>query len=237
MKQILKVIVGSQAHGLAGPNSDYDYRGVFVVPTSELMKIGVEATKQTNWIEGKEDDTSWEMGKFLLMATKCNPTVLETFVAPLDDRFYASLKSQFGGLEAIRIISFADELRSLFPHVWNSTDVMNAFIGYGVNQRKKFFDNKDHRAPKYACAYLRVLYNAYELLSTGTFSVNLEKTPVYEHCKRFKAGDYTPGEVINECFKWETEVLKAHKANPDKKTNLEPVNEFLLKVRREFWEA
>jgi hypothetical protein len=44
------------------------------------------------------------------------------------------------------------------------------------------------------------------------------------------------GEVINECFKWETEVLKAYKENPDKKANLEPVNEFLLKVRKEFWQ-
>ena len=112
----------------------------------------------------------------------------------------------------------------------------NAFIGYGLNQRKKFFDNKDQRAPKYAAAYLRTLYNAYELLSTGTFNVNLTQTPIYETVKNFKNGIYTPGEVINECFKWETEVLKAYKQNPDKKTDVEPVNEFLLKVRKEFWE-
>lgn len=225
MKQILKVIVGSQAHGLASENSDFDYRGVFVIPTAELLKIGGENTKTTSWIEGKEDDTSWEIGKFLLMATKCNPTVLETFLAPI-----APVTP-----ELILMREWAEELRNLFPYVWNSTDVMNAFVGYGINQRKKFFENKDKRAPKYACAYLRVLYNAYELLSTGTFSVSLVGSPVYESCKRFKAGDYTPGEVINECFKWETEVIKAHKQNPDKKTNLEPVNEFLLRVRQEFW--
>ncbi len=222
MKDILKVIVGSQAHGLAGPDSDYDYRGVFVVPTSEILSIGPHQD-ETRWIEGNEDDTSWEIGKFLLMATKCNPTVLETFLAP-------------------QVISenpendvYGTELRALFPHVWNSQYVKDAFIGYGVNQRKKFFENKDKRAPKYATAYLRVLYNAWELLSKRTFSVSLVGSPVYEYCKRFKAGDYSPGEVINECFKWETEVLKAYNANPDKKTNMEPINEFLLKVRKEFW--
>ena len=223
MTQILKVLVGSHAHGLAGPDSDRDYRGVFVIPTSELLSIGPKKD-ETHWIEGEQDDTSWEIGKFLLMATKSNPTVLETFLAPTHPK----------GL-ILKDALYGQELQELFPYIWNSRDVMNAFIGYGVNQRKKFFDNKDKRAPKYACAYLRVLYNAYQLLSTGTFSVDLTGSPVYEHCKRFKAGEYTPGEVINECFKWETEVIKAYKTNPDKETNLEPVNEFLLKVRKEFW--
>lgn len=223
MIDILRVIVGSHAHGLAGPNSDWDYRGVFVVPTSEILKIGGH-TDETRWIEGKEDDTSWEIGKFLFLAQKCNPTILETFLAPEvtnnDDKYYGH---------------YAGELRSLFPFVWNSTYVKDAFIGYGLNQRKKFFENKDKRAPKYAAAYLRVLYNAYELLSKGTFSVSLIDSPVYEQCKRFKAGIYTQGEVIDACFYWETEVLKAYKANPDKQTNMEPVNEFLLKIRKEFW--
>lgn len=223
MIQILKVIVGSQAHGLANENSDYDYRGVFVVPTPRLLLEeflpSSERLKHTSWIEGKEDDTSWEIGKFLLMATKCNPTVLETFLAP----------------QTTPRTALGFELQQLFPHVWNSTDVKNAFIGYGLNQRKKFFDNKDSRAPKYATAYLRVLYNAWELLSTGTFSVDLHGSPVYEQCKRFKAGDYQVGEVIQACFEWETKVLEAYKQNPDKQTNLEPINRFLLKVRKEFW--
>lgn len=225
--QILKVIVGSQAHGLATKDSDYDYRGVFVTPTSELLKIGAKID-QTNWIEGKEDDTSWEIGKFLLMACKCNPTVLEVFKAPFGLQKENSLELPIYG-------DLGFELQQLFPYIWNSTDVKNAFIGYGVNQRKKFFDNKDARAPKYAAAYLRVLYNAWELLSTGDFSVSLVGSPVYEQVKNFKNGVYTYGEVINACFEWETKLLLAYKQNPDKQTNMEPVNEFLLKVRKEFW--
>lgn len=229
MIQILKVVVGSQAHGLANENSDYDYRGVFVVPTPELVKIGGEAVKHTSWIEGKEDDTSWEIGKFLLMATKCKPTVLETFLAPRAVSTETTVDEFGNGID------WGLELQSLFPYVWNSADVKNAFIGYGLNQRKKFFDNKDSRAPKYATAYLRVLYNAWELLSTCTFSVDMRNTPVFDTLKRFKAGDYSRGEVIDQTYYWETKVLEAYKQNPNKQTNLEPVNEFLLKVRREFW--
>lgn len=217
MKTILKTIVGSQAHGLATPKSDFDYRGVFLVPTSEFMKLG-GTMKTTSWVEGNDDDTSWEVGHFLNMAVHCNPTVLETFLAPVDE-------ADFWG----------EELRTLFSYVWNSTDVMNAFIGYGINQRTKFFKNQDNRAPKYAAAYLRVLFNAQELLNTGTFTVNLKDTEIYEQVKRFKNGEYEVGEVIQACFEMETRVLKAHQKNPNKKTEFKPINDFLLKIRKANW--
>lgn len=221
MKQVLKVIVGSQAHGLANANSDYDYRGVFVQPTSEILKLG-GVKEETRWIEGKEDDTSWEVGKFLMMATKSNPTVLETFLSP--DVAVATQDAVWG-----------QQIRELFPYVWNSVDVKNAFIGYGINQRKKFFDNKDNRAPKYAAAYLRVLYNAWELLSTGTFTIRIADTEIGETVRRFKNGDYTPGEVIQACWEQETKVLEAFRKNPDKETDVRPVNDLLLKIRKAYW--
>ena len=216
-KTLLKVLVGSQAHGLATPESDNDYRGVFVTPTSEVVSLGgIKA--QTSWIEGKEDDTSWEIGKFLTMATKCNPTVLEVFLAPV-------ISEDVEG----------KELRELFQYVWNSTDVMNAFIGYGINQRKKFLENKDDRQAKYACAYLRTLYQAFMLLSTGTFPVRIIDTEVGAACMRFKQGFFTVGEVMQICTDWELRVRKAYELFPKKETNFDKVNEFLIKVRKSNW--
>ena len=222
---LLKTIVGSQAHGLATSESDYDYRGVFIVPTRELLSLG-NTSRTTSWIEGNDDDTSWEIGHFLNMATHCNPTVLETFLAPK------------ANIQAVGYIDdvWADKIRALFPYIWNSVDVKNAFIGYGLNQRKKFFDNKDNRAPKYAAAYLRTLYNAWELLSTGTFTVRVADTEIGETVRNFKEGRFTHGEVIQVCWDWETKVLKAFEMNPDKKTDVEPVNELLLEARKVFWE-
>jgi len=233
--EILKVVVGSQAHGLAGPQSDFDYRGVFVVPTSEILKIGGH-TNNTNWIEGKEDNTSWEIGHFLNLATHCNPTILETFLAP-------EVEKEIDTSNGIMINqnSYGKQLRELFPYVWNSTDVMNAFIGYGLNQRKKFFDDKDKRASKYAVAYLRTLYQGWELLSTGTFTVHIVDTEIGETLKTWKAMDSKEilekhsGDVIDKCIYWERKVREAYAKNPDKKTVIEPVNDFLLKVRKEFW--
>ncbi len=232
MKQILKVIVGSQAHGLATPTSDFDYRGVFLVPTSEILKLGNTKIQQTNWIEGNDDDTSWELGHFLNLATHCNPAILETFLAPMVP--VGEQKTLFTETDKI-YEKYAEELRSLFRYVWNSNDVKNAFIGYGFNQRKKFLEDKDKRAPKYAAAFLRVLYNAYQLLSTGKFDVDLRGSEVYETVKRFKEGNYSRGEVIDACYTWQTKVEDAFRKNPNKEADLDPVNDFLLRVRKENW--
>lgn len=218
MREILKVIVGSQAHGLATPESDFDYRGVFLEPTTEILKLGGHVTN-TKWIEGKEDNTSWELSHFLHLATKCNPTILEVFLAPTVGPYPSE----------------GEELRSLFKHVWNSKAVRDAFVGYGMNQRKKFLEDKDSRPSKYAAAYARTLFNAWELLTTGRFNVRIADTEVGHVVRAFKNGDYTYGEVIDFCREWERMVDQAYKDNPKKETNLEPINEFLLKIRKKNW--
>lgn len=228
MKEILKVIVGSQAHGLATPESDFDYRGVFVNPTAEILKLG-STIKQTNWIEGEVDDTSWELGHFLFLATKCNPTILEVFLAPIAE------DPNIDDSDRFKITKEGKELRDLFPYIWSSKGVYDAFTGYGFNQRKKFLDDKDRKAAKYAAAYLRTLYQAWELLSTGRFTVKIANTPIGETVLRFKNGQYTVGEVMQTCTDWQERVSAAYFLNSDKQTNMEPVNEFLLKVRKEYW--
>lgn len=258
MKTILRTIVGSQAHGLATLDSDFDYRGVFINPTSEILSLK-GGTKQTNWIEGKEDDTSWELGHFLHLATKCNPTILEVFLAPLaPDPIIAdatltaeqllSLKDALsapGKVAIVRDGKYAilesmgtvegQKLRDLFPYIWNSKGVHDAFMGYGFNQRKKFLEDKDKRAAKYATAYLRTLYQAWELLTTGTFTIRVADTAIGPVLRAWKNGDFKVGDVIQVCTDWQQKVEEAYLKNPDKETDLEKVDEFLLNIRKNNW--
>ena len=232
MKEILKCIVGSQAHELAGPDSDFDYRGVFIVPTSEILKLG-GSVKHTSWIEGKEDDTSWEIGHFLNLAAHCNPTILEVFLAPTMKESFVKNPSQ--EIIKLNITPEGEELRELFPKVWNSQGVRDAFIGYGLNQRKKFLEEKDGRPAKFAVAYLRTLYQAYHLLTTGTFPISMKGTEIYETLKEWKTGKYEIGDVIQKCHGWQKLVELAFEKNPDKQTDVDAVNRFLLKIRKENW--
>ena len=221
---ILEVLVGSQAHGLATPDSDYDYRGVFLQPTSALLTLGSKPT-QTNWIENdrdpagaKQDNTSWELGHFLFLATKCNPTILEVFKAPI-----------------VQVSKAGHDLRALFPHVWNRDGVHNAFIGYGLNQRTSFLDNRENRRNKYATAYLRTLYNAWELLTLGDFNVDITRTAIEPLLRRTRAGDYTAGQVIDWADAWTGKVADAYQSCRHVGTDYAAINRYLLDVRQNNW--
>lgn len=227
IRGMLTVLVGSKAHGLDTALSDEDYRSVFLQPTSDLLKIGGGHIKST-WVEGQEnertqrvDDTGWEVGHFLFLATKSNPSILECFLAPVETATEDGLR-----------------VRELFPHVWSGYAVRDAFIGYGLNQRKKLLDDREPelRQAKYAVAYLRTLFQAKELLESGTFTIRVAESEIGSTLKRWKAGAFQMGEVIDTCRTWSIAVESAYeKYGKDKQTNLEPVNAFLLDLRRREW--
>lgn len=217
-KEILKVIVGSKAHGLDTPESDTDYRTVYLLPTARILSLG-HRYKGSDWIEGKdEDNTAWELGHFLNLATKCNPTILEVFLAPV-----------------VSMTTEGEALRALFPYVWNPKNCYDAFVGYSRNQRKKLLDNKDNRARKYAVAYARVLYNLYELLRTNSFSVKIEDQKLKDTLLKWKHGEFKLGEIIDFCEMLKDNCTVAYEPcthEPD----LNKVNEFLIQTRWEnYW--
>lgn len=217
-KIILKVLIGSRAHGLENKDSDYDYRLVYIVPTSEILSLNYKY-KGTTWIEGdKEDNTAYEISHFLQLATKNNPTILDVFKAPI-----------------IEITEEGEELRNLFPFVWNSTGVLNAWIGYGLNQRKKFLDNKDNRANKYATAYIRTIFNLCELLSKKHWTVKVGNLPIGKTLRKIKNGKYNKGEIINLAEKYIEQANKIYNSKEKHEQKIEEVNKYLLKIRKKYW--
>ncbi len=223
---ILKVLVGSRSHKLHNKDSDYDYRSVFVTPTSELLKLGTKY-KSNSWIEGKIDDTSYEIGHFLHLATKCNPSILEVFKAPRQPVAYTKAEIQ-------RLELWGSKLHALFPYVWNPIAVFEAFRGYAHNQRKKMFDKKDGRQAKFAVAYLRTLINLCDLLKYGTFDVEIKDEEIKKDLLKIKSGNFKPGEVVDlaESLLEEARMLR-NECNHE--PDIDKVNEFLLEIRKEFW--
>ena len=212
---ILKVLVGSHAHGLASHDSDHDYRSVFVIPTESMFKLGFKQPR-TQWTKGQTDETAWEVSAFLSLATQGHPLALETFLAPID-------QADVWGYQ----------LRALFPVVWSSGKAFDTFVNYANNQRQKFLEKKNGRPAKYAAAYLRVLQNLCELLETGTFSVHIAKTELGKKIFAIKQGKFRTGEVIDL---GETLLLKAQKlrATSTHTENLTHINSFLIDIRRKF---
>lgn len=69
MKVLTKVVVGSRLHGLNTETSDWDYRGIHIHPLQDALSP-FKKLKNTDWIEGDEDNTSYELADFCKNAPK-----------------------------------------------------------------------------------------------------------------------------------------------------------------------
>ena len=217
MKVLLKSPVGSRAHGLNTPESDYDYRGVHVLPTKDILSIGFKY-KGTSWIEGEIDDTSYEIGHFLQLCTKANPSVLEVLVS-----------------QDVEVNTpYADKMRELMPYMYAPKNAFDAFAGYSKNQQKKLLDNHNNRREKFGVAYVRTAYNLLDLFEKGEFSLKVEgrdrKGTLYD----IKTGVWNDGDIINEAEKI---IAKAKELLPDieNKQDMDMINDFLFDVRKDFF--
>lgn len=234
-KMLMKVLVGSRAHGLHTEESDYDFRGVYVTPTETVLSLDYKY-KGSHWFEGQEDQTTYELLHFLQLATRCNPSILEVFVAPQ----VVDVNDGQGGTHREYFMDGfgddAEELKALFPAVWNPKDAFNAFVGYGLNQRKKMLDKKDARPRKYAVAYLRTLWNLYDLLTEGTFTLEIRDPDFKKELEAIKYGQgyLDMGHIINraECLTAHAEGVLPH---CNHKPDLKRVNDFLIKMRRKYF--
>lgn len=189
---ILSTIVGSRLHGTHTPESDWDYRGVFIVPLREKLSPFKEQ-KEAHWVEGvgDADDTAYELSKFCKMATQGNPSCLEVLV----------------GLPHSST-PLGEELKSLLPKFLSKQRCFDAFMGYSRNQEKKFRDNTEGRKWKYASAHIRTLYQLLRLLQTGELS-GTYSPGVSEELKTIKNGQARDSDIMNRVFQLEQECREA----------------------------
>jgi uncharacterized protein len=77
---ILSVVVGSRAYGLAVAGSDHDRRGVYAASTELFWRLD----KPPTHLDGPADEQfSWEIERFCVLALQANPTVLEVLWSPV----------------------------------------------------------------------------------------------------------------------------------------------------------
>jgi hypothetical protein len=147
---IYRCIVGSRAYGLAHAGSDTDVRGIYLPPADLHWSLyGVPEQ-----LEDKEkEECFWELQKFLVMALKANPNVLECLYSPLVEHASPLARE----LLAIRSI-FLSRL------------VYQTFNGYVLSQFRKL--EQDLRAHgeikwKHAMHLIRLLLSGTGILATG----------------------------------------------------------------------
>lgn len=211
-KTVLQAVTGSHAYGLAHANSDTDKMSIFVAPTVEVAGLHW-ASRHESWSDAGpegDDNTGHEIGKYLRLVLKSNPTLIELLFM----NEYEILDEVGRGLVALRSkVLYTDGIR-------------NAYHGYALAQRNRVKNEYPYHKPKMARHCLRISRQATDLLTTGTFNVKVSDPIEYFTMTEmdFEEMDIILKEAVDQIDTCES-IL------PDK-PDTEAVDQFLKEVRR-----
>jgi predicted nucleotidyltransferase len=155
---IYRCQVGSKAFGLAGEESDDDLRGIFLPPARWHWSLR-RLPEQLESKEEKRDEVYWELEKFLRLALKANPNVLETLWTPL----------------VLLADETAQELRAI-RQAFLSKHVYKTYSGYVLSQFRRManaFKDKGVYKPKHAMHLVRLLHSGIAALETGEIRIDV----------------------------------------------------------------
>jgi len=212
---ILEGITGSKAYGLDHADSDTDIKGIYVAPTEKIL--GLYNVKET--IDHTDPDWTYhEVEKFIQLAMKGNPTILELLF-----------------LDGYTTLSKAGKMLVDNRHLFLSNIVYKSYGGYALSQARKlnarggtYGSGRGNRYEKHTRHCFRLLYQGKELLETGTLTVRV--TPAMRE-ELFAIGKSEPSEIIDRFEKEFLEFDKIKSVLPEE-PNKEEINKLLLKIRK-----
>lgn len=167
---LLSGVVGSTAHGLAGPDSDVDRLGIFAAPTEWFHGLDCPAgdLRWETHVTNNPDSTWHEVGKFCRLALACNPAVLELLWLP---RHLYETTTPAG-----------EELIGMRGVFLSAGRVRGAYLEYAQQQFQRLMNrtgqppsaDTHHRTAKQARHLLRLCHQGYWLYRTGNLTVTVD---------------------------------------------------------------
>lgn len=196
--------------GIWVPPSDTDTRGVFALPTTEVLKFG----KKKVLVERKSEDTKYdEIERFVEICLRGNPERLEMLSAP------KTFETPEGKLISDNLDMFITKDK-----------VMGAYCGYSQRQLH-LINRKEDRTTKPPMHLIRLMLSGIHILKTGR--VKCDMSDYREELTAIRRGEMP----LSDVFKWhqELEIEFAKAADATKlpnKPDMERINKILLEVRR-----
>ncbi|KYH44160.1 nucleotidyltransferase domain-containing protein [Branchiibius sp. NY16-3462-2] len=243
--EILRVTVGSGAHGMAiEGHDDNDEMGVYIQHPSQLL--GLAPTKE-HYVSrtqpegarsgpGDTDLVIYALRKFIRLAAAGNPTILIPFWSPQSDLLVTT--------------SLGDELRSLGRSQFATRHAGFRFLGYLVGQcdrltghgRQSHVPNRPELVAahgydtKYASQALRLGLQGIELITTGQLSLPMRAAdlgPCME-IKREQVGYAEALRRIDAARSRLAELLNGPLAVPDE-PDTDVASEWMVHAHRRHW--
>lgn len=207
--EILRAITGSTVHGLSVANTDdLDLMGIRIEAVSEYLTLGApfeqheyrSAGGQNPSRAGDVDLVVYSLRKYLHLATKGNPSILNLLFVPEEHRHVDS--------------PLAQQLRDLVPHIL-SRQAGYRYLGYMKAQRERLEGVRGQKRTgqtrrqyytqavgdpepwdgKYGMHLIRLGFQGVELLETGHISLPMEE-PTRSDVLAIRQGGYTKGSVL-----------------------------------------
>jgi len=154
---IYRCVIGSQAYGLADADSDVDRRGIYLPSAEQHWSLyGVPGHMEYH----ETQEAYWELQRFLVLALKANPNVLECLYTPLVEK-------------ATPLAEELLDLRSIFL----SRVVYQTYNGYVMSQFKKMqADLRNHGELKWkhVMHLIRLLLSGIGVLRDGVVTVRVD---------------------------------------------------------------
>ncbi len=211
---IYRCVIGSRAYGLENDDSDTDYRGIYLPPADLHWSLyGIP-----DQIERDEtQEQYWELQRFLVLALKANPNVLECLYSPLVES----------------ITPLGEELLSIRSS-FLSRMVFQTYNGYVTSQFKKMqadIRNQGQVKWKHVMHLIRLLISGIVVLRHGIVQVRMD-----EHREQLLA--VRRGEVAwSETEKWRLSLHRefdqaVQETLLPERPDYERANSLLIKARR-----
>lgn len=216
---IYRCIVGSRAFGLDDESSDYDRRGIFLPPARLHWSIyGVPEQIENN----ETQECYFELQKFLLLALKANPNVLECFYTPLIEQASDLANELLAGRK-----EFLSRL------------VYQTYNGYVLSQFRKL--EQDLRVSgklkwKHVMHLIRLLLSGITILKEGYVPVKAETHR--QDLLEIKAGQRSWESINHWRLALHKEFDSAHEqSNLPERPNYAFADEFLISARKSMVES
>jgi predicted nucleotidyltransferase len=208
--------VGSKAYGLATDDSDDDLRGIYLPPARYHWSLR-RLPEQLEYNADGQDEVYWELEKFLRLALKANPNVLETLWTPM----------------VHQADDVARELREM-RQAFLSRHLYKTYSGYVLSQFRRMSNavaKKGAYKTKHAMHLVRLLHSGIAALETGEIRVDVADHR--DELLEIRDGRLSFEDVrrraleLDLCFQSAFEET-ALAEQPD----FDRVNEFLIRARR-----
>jgi hypothetical protein len=211
---IYRCVVGSRAYGLDDENSDTDRRGIYLPPADLHWSLfGVPEQLEND----EQQEAYWELQKFLILALKANPNVLECLYTPIVET----------------VSPLAQELLDL-KAAFLSRLVYQTYNGYVASQFKKMqtdIRNQGQVKWKHVMHLIRLLLSGITVLREGFVPVQVRAHR--ESLLAIKGGGMPWAEVTAWRLALHKEFDQAFtQTSLPEKPNYSRVNEYLVKARR-----